>query len=214
MITQMNNRSYRQKRRALQQEETRQRIVTAAMQLHGEVGPRHSSIKAIAERAGVQRLTVYRHFADEAQLFRACSAHWLELNPPPSAELWRQEPDASRRIEIALAAYTAYYSATAYMWEKIYRDLPLTDALVEPMAAFESGLDAAGRGLLPAGLGGKKKKLTAATLRHAMSFAAWQSLEQRHIADRDKLRLYQCWISGCLEENSPATANKRSRSAG
>lgn len=213
MITEMSTRSYRQKRRALQQEETRQRIVTAAMQLHGEVGPRHSSIKAIAERAGVQRLTVYRHFADEALLFQACSAHWLELNPPPSAEQWRQEADASRRIEIALDAYTAYYSATAYMWEKVYRDLPLTDALVEPMAAFEASLDAAGRDLLPAGLRGKTKQLTAATLGHALSFSTWQSLEQSGIADRDKLRLYLRWIAGCLDESKPAATRGRRGSA-
>ncbi len=198
----MKTRSYRQQRRALQQEETRQRIVAAAMQLHGEVGPRYSSIKAIAERAGVQRLTVYRHFADEAQLFRACSSHWLELNPPPSAELWREEPDASRRIEKTLAAYNAYYSATAYMWEKIYRDLPLTDALVEPMRAFESGLEKTARDLLPPGLRGKAKKLAAATLAHALSFSTWQSLEQRRVADPDKMRLYRCWIAGCTDDNT------------
>jgi len=210
----MKTRSYRQKRRAIQQEETRQRIVTAAMQLHGEVGPRHSSIKAIAERAGVQRLTVYRHFADEAQLFQACSAHWLEQNPPPAAGLWREEPDASRRIEIALAAYTAYYSATAYMWEKIYRDLPLTDALIEPMRAFEAGLDETGRDLLPAGLRGKTKALAAATLAHALAFSTWHSLEQRQIVDRDKLRLYQRWIAGCLDGGKAAVTHAPGRAAG
>lgn len=46
--------------------ETRARIIEAVVQLHGEVGPRHTTVSAIAARAGVQRLTVYRHFQDDA----------------------------------------------------------------------------------------------------------------------------------------------------
>ena len=52
-------RPYRMSTRARMQEETRQRIVDATMQLHEEVGPRATTISAIAERAGVQRLTGY-----------------------------------------------------------------------------------------------------------------------------------------------------------
>jgi AcrR family transcriptional regulator len=74
VVTQIKTRSYRPKR-AGQQEETRQPVVTAAMEPHGEVGSRHGSIKAIAECAGARRPAVYRHFSDEAQFFPACSAH-------------------------------------------------------------------------------------------------------------------------------------------
>ena len=64
-------RPYRLQRRAEQQEETRQRIVAATYALHREIGPARTTISAIAERACVERLTVYRHFADEASLFAA-----------------------------------------------------------------------------------------------------------------------------------------------
>ena len=76
-------RQYRMKRRAEQEAQTRRRITESAVELHGTLGPARTSISAIAERAGVRRSTVYRHFPDEAALFGACSAHWAAANPPP-----------------------------------------------------------------------------------------------------------------------------------
>src|SRR3954452_14509345 len=76
-------RTYTKKARATAEEATRQRITEAAIDLHGSIGPARTSISAIAERAGVRRSTVYRHFADEAAIFDACSAHWNAQNPPP-----------------------------------------------------------------------------------------------------------------------------------
>ena len=67
-------RKYELKERARRQAETRQRIVEAAVDLHGTLGPARTTISAIAERAGVQRLTVYRHFPDELSLFKRAPA--------------------------------------------------------------------------------------------------------------------------------------------
>src|SRR5215218_8885872 len=66
-------RKYQLKKRAERQEETRRRIVEATVDLHQTVGPARSSVSAIAERAGVQRHTYYRHFPDERSLYLACS---------------------------------------------------------------------------------------------------------------------------------------------
>ncbi len=63
-------------KRAESRDETRSRIVGAAIALHEEVGPKATTISAIADRAGVQRLTVYRHFPDDASMFQACSSGW------------------------------------------------------------------------------------------------------------------------------------------
>jgi AcrR family transcriptional regulator len=68
-------RPYRMKRRAELEQQTRARITEAAVELHGDVGPSRTSMSAVAERAGVRRSTLYRHFPDEAALFAACSAH-------------------------------------------------------------------------------------------------------------------------------------------
>ena len=56
------------------------------MELHQALGPAKTTISAIAERAGVQRLTVYRHFPDERALLSACSSHYVVANPPPDPE--------------------------------------------------------------------------------------------------------------------------------
>src|SRR4029453_15319412 len=91
-------RTYRRKRRAEQQNKTRQRIVEAAVALHTTLGPSRSSIVAIAERAGVERPTVYRHFPTPEALFTACSSHYRTQNPPPDPKLWLQIDDPKARL--------------------------------------------------------------------------------------------------------------------
>ena len=79
-MTQNRTRPYRKHRRAELEQQTRERIVEAAVDLHGSVGPARTTVSGVAERAGVQRATVYRHFPDDESLFAACSAHWRERN--------------------------------------------------------------------------------------------------------------------------------------
>ncbi len=78
-------RKYELKRRAERKAETRRRIVEATVALHTSDGPARTTISAIADRAGVERHTVYAHFPDERALFDACSAHWASLHPFPDS---------------------------------------------------------------------------------------------------------------------------------
>src|SRR5690606_11521663 len=71
-------RPYRKRQRALAEEATRLRITEAAVELHGSVGPARTTVTEIAERAGVSRMTVYKHFPSDRDLFVACSTHWAE----------------------------------------------------------------------------------------------------------------------------------------
>ena len=57
-------RRYDKRQRAHQEAETRQRIVDATIALHESIGGPSTTVTAIAGRAGVSRLTVYRHFPD------------------------------------------------------------------------------------------------------------------------------------------------------
>src|ERR1051326_6037138 len=96
-------RTYRMRRRAELEELTRRRITETTVALHEEVGPARTSISAIAERAGVRRSTVYRHFPDEEALFAACSSHWRAANPPPDPSAWAAIEDPAERTRTALA---------------------------------------------------------------------------------------------------------------
>ncbi len=78
--------------------ETRLRITEAAVELHGTIGPARTTLSAVAERAGVQRHTVYRHFPTEADLFAACSGHYFTANPWPDPEPWRTISDPQQRL--------------------------------------------------------------------------------------------------------------------
>src|ERR1700755_2797294 len=73
-------RPYQLRKRADGMQATRLRITEAAVELHGTVGPARTTMSAVAERAGVQRRTLYRHFPTEADLFTACSTHWFGAN--------------------------------------------------------------------------------------------------------------------------------------
>ena len=76
-------------RRVEQVDHTRQRIVEAAVSLHGSVGPARTTIAGVADAAGVTRVTVYRHFPDEEALYGACSVHWLSQQQAPDPSAWR-----------------------------------------------------------------------------------------------------------------------------
>jgi AcrR family transcriptional regulator len=93
-------RPYRKRRRAQLEAETRLRITEAAVDLHGSVGPARTTISAVADRAGVQRATVYRHFPDEKALFEACSSHWRAQHPRPDPALWAKIEDPEQRLRV------------------------------------------------------------------------------------------------------------------
>src|SRR5919199_4265148 len=109
-------RPYRQKVRADRQADTRQRIIESAVALHLERGPAQTSINAIAEHAGVNRVTIYRHFPDVRLLLEACSAHARRVDPPPDLDGWRRIADPRRRTEVALTQLYDYFRRTEAGW--------------------------------------------------------------------------------------------------
>lgn len=192
----MTKRRYTLKQRAQSQERTRGQIVEAAMRLHEELGPRATTISAIAREAGVQRLTVYRHFPDETAIFEACTSHWLVQNPPPDPQGWSAENDGMKRVRRAIGELYAYYGRTRRMWTVSFRDVEAVPALQAPMAAFGAYLrdlaDDLARGVAP----GRGADPVAQTLRHAVHFLTWKELEEQGVADPAKLDLILDWLEG------------------
>src|SRR6266511_25679 len=87
-------RRYELKQRAQRQADTRRRILEATVELHVERGLVATQITDIAQRAGVDRVTVYRHFPDLASLFKACAAHYYSAHPLPDPTAWAAIGDA------------------------------------------------------------------------------------------------------------------------
>jgi AcrR family transcriptional regulator len=170
-------RQYRKRRRAELEDETRLRITEAAVELHGSVGPARTTISAVAERAGVQRATVYRHFPDEEALFGACSSHWRSQHPLPDLSEWAAIADPDERLGIALTALYAWYERGEWMLEKTTRDATLVPAMrsaVESMGGwFAEAVATIVRGRPERGA---RRRRVEAAVGHAVSFATWRSL--------------------------------------
>ena len=156
---------------------TRQRIVEAAMGLHTSVGPARTSVSAIAERAGVQRHTVYAHFPDEVSLFRACTGHWLSLNPLPDHGRWAAIEPFEDRVEAALDEVSAYWERTAGDLTPVFADVGRVAAMEEAVA-FWAGLTEAWTASAVGALRprGRRRARLEAALRHAMAMDTWRSL--------------------------------------
>ena len=165
-------RTYTLKRRAEQQADTRRRIVEAAFDLHGSVGPALTTFSIIAERAGVQRHTLYAHFPDERSLFGACSALAMERDPPPDAEPWRAIADQRERLRAGLRAIYGWYERNASLLACVLRDAEY-HALTKETNDMTFGPRMAAYGeVLGAQLSAKQR----AVLGLALSFFTWRTL--------------------------------------
>jgi AcrR family transcriptional regulator len=184
-------RKYELKQRARDQAETRRRIVEATVGLHNELGPARTTISAIAERAGVQRLTVYRHFPDERSLYAACSGHWLAEHPLPDPAPWALVEDPGERLRLALGEIYARFRQTEDMTANVRRDLPELPALQEVVAPSMQYWEAA-RAMLELGweARGQRRERLRAVIGHAVAFETWRSLARGGgLADADVVEL-------------------------
>lgn len=174
-------RPYRKTRRAEAQEETRRKIVDATIALHQAKGIAATSMSDIAERAGVGKVTVYRHFPDEAALVAACSGHYFEQHPPPDIEAWRQDADPLKRLRRGLRETYRFHRKTEPMMAQVLaeaRDMPV----VEPyFALWRRAVDILAE---PWPAKGADRKQLHAALALAVSFETWRVLvRERGLSD-------------------------------
>ncbi len=183
--TSSGKRTYELKQRAKSQEETRRRIVEATAALHEEVGPAQTTVAEIARRAGVQRLTVYKHFPEDAELFEACSGHYLSQHPMPDLSPALAIEDPGKRLGAVLKLIYDRYRQTQSMTEKVLRDrllLPALDQRValtvdEPMRQLGEALTAGFKAR------GRRKERIAAVVAVALDFWTWRRLNQQGLDD-------------------------------
>lgn len=165
-------RAYTLKKRAEQQAETRKRIVDAAVELHSTVGPSATTLSMIAEKAGVQRHTLYAHFPDERSVFMACSAATHERDPMPPADAWRGIADPTERLIAGVTTIYEWYERNESLMSNVMRDVvhhPLVQEIQELRAV---PLINAWHEVLGAELTPKQRPM----LHLALSFHTWRSL--------------------------------------
>jgi AcrR family transcriptional regulator len=180
-------RQYELKRRAERQDETRQRIVDATIELHQTIGAAQTTVSEIAKRAGVGRVTVYRHFPDEETLFYACSGHYFSQHPFPDIERWRRIPDPHDRLREGLRDTYAWHEENRQMIAMALaeaRELPM-------MAPYHDFWDAAAEVLTAAWrVRGRRRSNLEAAIALALSFDTHRTLtREQHLTERQSIEL-------------------------
>ena len=183
-------RKYELKKRAAGMADTHLRITEAAIELHGTVGPSRTTLSAVAERAGVERRTLYRHFPTQAELFEACSTHYFRANPWPDLGSWRAICDPHERLARALEELYAYYERTEPMLSNVLRDAELVDFARDAVAPLHAYLDDAVE-VLTAGrqVRGRRRQRLGGALHHALAFSTWRSLGANGIGRSEAVTL-------------------------
>jgi AcrR family transcriptional regulator len=179
--------------------DTRERVVEAAVHLHGTIGPAATTISAIAKEAGVTRLTVYRHFPDALAIFSACSQHWAAGQLLPDREAWARINDPARRVHAGLTDLYRFYRAAEPMLTNVHRD---ADALPASLRDQNTAEDARRRDTLLrafAASGPRRRRLRAA-LGHATSFPTWRSLcIDQGLSDREAVSMMTALVLAVAE---------------
>jgi AcrR family transcriptional regulator len=194
---------YNLKARAERYRKTRQRIVEAAVELHRTAGPARTTVTEIANKAGVERQTVYNHFPDELSLFKACSAHNRALNPPPDPEPWRLIANAEKRLRRALAEVYGYYRRNEQMLANVTADAqvnPNTRKVLEPRAKHQERMRDALAAGWEQGDERRRKRLLCGALWVALEFQTWHTLaRQQGFDDEESIELMVSMVR-CLME--------------
>jgi AcrR family transcriptional regulator len=197
------------RKRAEQIEHTRQRIIDAAVHLHGTVGPAETTIAGIAREAGTTRLTVYRHFADEEAIFAACSAHWMSGQVPPKPDEWAEIADPIERVRAGLTDLYRFYRDGGSMLTRIHRDLAALptshrQVLVERDRHHRDVL------MKPFRAAAKDRRRLSAVLAHAVSFGTWRSLcIDNELSDSDAVEAMTALVAATASDRQETGASAR-----
>jgi AcrR family transcriptional regulator len=194
------------RKRAEQVDHTRQRIVQAAVHLHGTIGPAATTIAGIAEQAGVTRLTVYRHFPDEEALYLACSAHWMAQQVLPDPDAWAKLADPADRLRAGLADLYRYYRQGAAMLTRVYRD---KQAMPEQLQQLVDRTERHHRDVLLEPFAGTctraQRRRLRAVVGHAVSFWTWRSLcLEGGLSDREAVEAMAALALATAAGSAPA----------
>jgi AcrR family transcriptional regulator len=124
---------------------TRQRIVDAAIALHGRRGVVATNWEEIAEQAGVSTATVYRHFPSLEELVPACARTAFEAGarlptPEEAASAFASLPDSRQRLTHLIRASCHCYELGEDWLAAARREAPVVPALGRAVRLQEKSL--------------------------------------------------------------------------
>ena len=91
--------------------ETRQQVLEAAIAVFAAKGYHETDVQVIADRAGVGKGTVYRHFGDKEKLFLAAATHSLEQMAEAIGQEMRLDEGAAEYLRHIAVGCARYYAA-------------------------------------------------------------------------------------------------------
>jgi AcrR family transcriptional regulator len=191
-------RHYRKASRAEAEQRTRARIVDAAEELHGTLGPARTTVSAVAQHAGVTRATVYRHFPDNESLFLACSAQWQARQRGPDPAAWATYDDPLERLRAGLTDIYRFYRGGEPMLTLVHRD---ADAVPEHIREQRQQTQEAWVHALLSGFPRRRGRTLRAALAHAAAYPTWRSLCVDHgLSDRSAVALMVSMVGAVARE--------------
>lgn len=177
-------RPYRMGRRQTAVEQTRERIVAATFDLHATIGPSRTTIRAIADRAGLQRHTIYAHFPELDSLYEACTAHGIRSTGMPEPDGWQAIESPSDRLRHGLTEMIPWYRANEQMLGNVLFDI---DPSVPPPTTrdpWEVRMVALSEALMEGWpIEPDHRPTLEAVVGHALAFTTWRSLAAGGLSD-------------------------------
>lgn len=197
-------RPYRLGKRAQSREETRKRIVEAAIDLHGSVGPARTTVAQIAERAGVQRHTYYAHFPTEWDLFLACSGTALTRDPLPDPQALRAVPAGGERVLVGLTRFYEWFARNEQLAGCVLRDADHHELTQRITALRMTPSFEAAAAIMSETLGPRACALLAV----ALAFPTWRTLGQM-LGPAEAAALMRDAITGVDSDDAEPAARSR-----
>jgi AcrR family transcriptional regulator len=197
-------RKYDMGKRGAAVEETRRRIVEAALALHSEKGIFGTSWQDIARRADVSVATVYKHFPSVDELVPACGELVYAITRPPTLEdapeIFAGARSLEGRLERLISELFDFYERGAPYIETDFQERQLP-AVQEWEAYMRDTIEGLVReALRPVGPDERTVRAASALL----DFSTFKSFLERDVQKEqaaDIMReVLRCWIKGARHD--------------
>jgi AcrR family transcriptional regulator len=133
-------RTYTLGRRAETAAETRQRLIEATHALHVERGVSATSLRDIAEHAGVSVGTAYHHFPTYLDAIRACGEYTVRISALPDSAIFEGVEEVEDRVRVLVRELCGWYARNSW-FERIRGERSLYPPVEEGMAHFERAIE-------------------------------------------------------------------------